>query len=572
MSIFERLPQDEIALLNKYINTFGGTCDESSYISIEGMPHFLRFWAQNKADLYKMFGEQFILRKDISFNKNIEDLEEEMESTLAYGERIVNNFRSNYIAMLRNIESMDSDIRYELRRFTCDYRMLAENAYNGLTITIPGDLTVDGKPLQVNPGSKAVKMLGKICKAFGFTHTEKRCKECGCLFHAEYDECPYCHSKEYDVLDGYEEFRKAHSLVLNQKVIRGTLCLSIHPMDYVTMSDNDSGWESCMRWYDGGGDYRLGTIECMNSPYIVVAYLEARNPMDIYNFGQWNNKRWRQLIVITPELLLGNKQYPYANDDIQGAALKWMRELANPTGIYGPYDDLAVEIINHRTNTIGTRRISIVLDFDYMYNDIYDRRLGFIKSSYSGNDICYNLSGPAVCTNCGDVIGHSDDIDPSWTVCRECSGVWKCSICGELHHDNPYYTADSDAPLCSWCYHHETDICEVCGERVMSTEAVYIQVIPDELVTDENDHVNWNFVIDSCCYCTGGATFKSLFGPIFQREDMWGRMRNVVKLENMTDEGLERGDLREYTLDTLYAIRDAESDEDRMELVREKLL
>ena len=82
------------------------------------------------------------------------------------------------------------------------------------------------------------------------------------------------------------------------------------------------------------------------------------------------------------------------------------------------------------TNIIGTRKIQVNLWFDYMYNDIYDYRLAFISSTFDGSEIRYNLSGPAVCTNCGEVIFKNgcEDVEPHWTLCRECCGMWKCSI------------------------------------------------------------------------------------------------------------------------------------------------
>ena len=40
------------------------------------------------------------------------------------------------------------------------------------------------------------------------------------------------------------------------------------------MSDNDYGWDSCMGWMNEG-EYRLGTVEMMNSPCIVVAYIDG---------------------------------------------------------------------------------------------------------------------------------------------------------------------------------------------------------------------------------------------------------------------------------------------------------
>ena len=75
----------------------------------------------------------------------------------------------------------------------------------------------------------------------------------------------------------------------------------------MTMSDNANNWSSCMRWTDrsGGvdhGDYCAGTLECMNSPYIIIAYLH--NPkhsfeLSLYdcNDWQWNSKQWRELFI-----------------------------------------------------------------------------------------------------------------------------------------------------------------------------------------------------------------------------------------------------------------------------------
>lgn len=60
--------------------------------------------------------------------------------------------------------------------------------------------------------------------------------------------------------EAFEQFRILHSRVLNDRMINADIVLSIHPLDYLTMSDNACDWESCMNWYQGG-DYRLGTVE-----------------------------------------------------------------------------------------------------------------------------------------------------------------------------------------------------------------------------------------------------------------------------------------------------------------------
>ena len=68
-------------LIHRYIAWYGGGDCETDYcvINRNRMDYFLRYWATAKAPFYKMFGEKFILRREISFTKNTDDLEEEMD-------------------------------------------------------------------------------------------------------------------------------------------------------------------------------------------------------------------------------------------------------------------------------------------------------------------------------------------------------------------------------------------------------------------------------------------------------------------------------------------------------------
>lgn len=583
MDIFERLPQKDVELIREYINTYGGSDDGYSNMPLSQMGDWLRFWNINKAPFYKMFGEQFILKKEICFDRDLDVMEEELDNSIRYGDGIAKHFRNQYIYFVNQFADMDYDARYDLRRFADDLSILIKNEWSGDPIVIPGKYTVDGKPFQINRGAKVVKMLGKICKAIGFSYTAHKCPHCG---HVEaetiYDthKCPYCYSNPtpYETIDGYESFRRLHSLALNQKKVRGNLCLSIHPLDFITMSDNDCGWESCMKWMEEAGDYRLGTIEMMNSPYCVIAYVEAKEPMTLWNAdATWNSKRWRQLLMITPEMLLGNKQYPYSSDDLQGAAMKWLRELANAGDYrcvenekrYGPYEEEALQIQNSRHNRVGTREVYVHFWFNYMYCDIYDYRMAFISPN-AGNRIEYNLSGPAVCTNCGEVIYKDSDCDvePSWTTCRDCNGMWRCSQCGDWHCGEPWYAEDSDFPYCGYCY-EELPRCEVCGDRVTNTDNVYIEIIPS---TDaEHECYNWNYIIDVCRHCVTSDDFKSLFGDIVYRKDMFGRERQVVLLENITDDGMDCGSLDIEVKEILKLIRDAKSYEEKLNLIKKNL-
>lgn len=535
MQIFDKLPQEDLDLLHAYLDEYS----DGPALPRGDMDYFLRYWDEAKANFYHMFGDQFIIKQEVAFERPEEEMESEMFSILySKCSNEVRSFINNYKQKITDSFS-DYETRYELIRFVDNEKMLVTNVYNGPSITIPAHLTIDGHPLQINSGCKTIKMLGKIAKAL-------------------------------DVTKGYEEFRQAHSLVLNQKRIKGNLCLSIHPLDFLTMSDNECGWGSCMSWVDEYGDFRLGTIEMMNSPYVVIAYVEAKNPMDLC-YSTWNNKRWRQLCVVTPDLILGNKQYPYSNDVLQGCTLKWLRELCGKSFGYGPYAAEANQIRNGAWNRISgkDRPVHINLTFDYMYNDIYDTRLAYanpnIIDMYS-----LNLSGPAVCTGCGNIIEY-DTVEAHIVRCRSCDGMWQCDRCGEWHSGEPWYGADDCKCYCDWCYNHELDICECCGDRGEDFTHVYFRIIT---APEEQFHpMNWSYYVALCDCCFDDPDeYEPTYGPLIKIKDEYGGFRYVFDLSNITDDGLKRGDLSRETIDSLKRIRDARSDKKRLKLIQELLI
>ena len=195
---------------------------------------------------------------------------------------------------------------YNLKRLV-DFTELAANVYEGETCELTVDLE---KPIKVQHGCKNTRVLGKIADAYKLPH--------------------------------FEDFRLVHSQVLNQKKLNGIMCLSIHPLDYMTMSDNNCNWESCMNWYSHG-DYRIGTIEMMNSPMVVEAYLEADHPYyPIDNRSwTWSNKRWRCLYIVHPDIITEIKQYPYHNEFLSKEVLGWLKELAQKNNNWAYKDNLS---------------------------------------------------------------------------------------------------------------------------------------------------------------------------------------------------------------------------------------
>ena len=115
--------------------------------------------------------------------------------------------------------------------------------------------------------------------------------------------------------DLYSTFRQKFS-----SKSKGKLFLSIHPLDYITISDNNHNWSSCHNFYDG--DYRIGNLNYMADKTTLVAYFCTDDKFDedlyILPNTKWNSKRWRVLVHLQEIdgklVIIYNRQYPFKSD------------------------------------------------------------------------------------------------------------------------------------------------------------------------------------------------------------------------------------------------------------------
>lgn len=568
MRLFDALPQEDRDQLWSYLNNYS----DGDALSREHLDYFLRFWEDNKEPFFRAFGEKLILKKEIKLKKSTEDLAEEMWQMIYQGDKLVLRFVSLYKEKVRHISDTlgDYDMQCRLKMFVDNLDMLVNNIYSGPAFSIPAEFCKSGRPLMINANCKAVKMLGKICNEIGAEFPVRLCPECNRYYTEGEEDCANC-GPEFKLIDttGYEMFRQAHSQVLNQKQIKGNVCLSIHPLDYITMSDNDCGWTSCMSWMEEYGDYRLGTIEMMNSPCVVVAYVEASEPMWVCG-RNWNNKRWRQLYIATREVILGNRQYPYESDDLQGVVIRWLRELMQKLPDYGPYPEETVQLRNDAWNTIREKEIRFQFYTSYMYNDVYDYRLAYVADQKieDGETYSCHFSGPAVCTGCGDIIEY-DTVDSNRVQCRACDGGWKCEICGDWHShwDEPYYI--DDMAICSYCYEQDTVQCECCGDT--HTDG-YINHIYIQFVNAEHDDLkngfNYNYYVPLCDWCMKHPEeYEPLYGKMYDITDHWGNARKAFDIRNFSEDAVHNGNLSADAARLLEALRKCVSEDEAVDLI-----
>ena len=440
--------EDELPLFDTYRTIFaiensakGNTAD------VEGI---LEPWAENKSKyLWDLMGKQLIISKDITYNVPEERLLNDMIDALnKYRDFVYNLIRIIADKCGREASDCVSDI---LNAYT-----LIDNS-----IEYSFSLTINGKTLSFSRGQKVIRVLGKICREIGME-------------------------------EEFEKFRIAHSLVLNQSKLSGNLCLSIHPLDYATASDNASGWSSCMSWQEGGG-YRLGTVEMMTSPMVICAYLASENMhLDICG-SKWNSKKWRAWIIVHNDFIVVNRNYPYDSEDISTICVEWVKELA-AKNLGWHYDKCC-----HWKENYPFR-----IETNFMYNDIgccdhvgcYSKNFD-IRHVNDEDCIYVNISGPAVCMNCGSIINPYDDsYDRENTaehlVCANCAeDVETCECCGcyiYTNSDEVYYGPD-DLPYCAECYNNKFNTCEICNNTYDDEDVIEI-VFPFDHKWQENKGAN----------------------------------------------------------------------------------
>ena len=204
--MFDKLSDNDKNMISNYIESyaFAGGEKGSMHTTLE---YILRFWDQHKSEnLDKIFGGQLILEKEVSYVRSTEELEGQMNQvffdysthdTDAY--KFVREFYSIFEdKTCSNNLSEDEKRGYWAVKHLVSTYTLTKNEYSGETVSIK---TPDGKEMKIPHGCRATRMIGKIATAF---HIDEK----------------------------FEAFRIAHSMVLNQKTLKGNLCLSIHPMDY----------------------------------------------------------------------------------------------------------------------------------------------------------------------------------------------------------------------------------------------------------------------------------------------------------------------------------------------------
>lgn len=450
MELFDKLTDEDKQCIIDYIT------ENTNIVSIPDLSRTLGYWSKSKRTLYKVLGKQLRLKIPMDYEISISELTTkinevyipvsfvqifsysyEQYTQLVLGRKnnylyrsIYNKYQHPLLIELVNwywtlyLANEEEDaLNYLQRSYTIIDKLLHPNRIAQKTIDpwlhnyyeVNKDLTISSANRKPLPKSiKPMRLLRKMLVAIRFPHMEL-----------------------------FEDFNAKISTITTGRVIHGNLVFSIHPIDFMTLSDNNAGWSSCMSW--DSGSYSNGTLEMMNSNIALVAYLEASNKFEVKGHDI-PNKQWRCLYYMNKDIICTGKSYPYTDysfsrkvlDILAGIAkknMKWDYQFKNQRyfDILNFCDNTAIRCdYNPDSDTQkGFKRI-VLYNYTAMYNDLVeDRDYEYYcyrnppKRSYK---LC--MSGPATCLVCGKPIDSVERMRLEHDECSIARGMLKfCMDC-----------------------------------------------------------------------------------------------------------------------------------------------
>ena len=534
--VYDLLTKLDKTKIDSYRDAYASAPHREKRVDIKTI---LSHWNEAKSKyLESLFGDKLIITKDIEFKEDTDELYHKMEDVIYHDTRayrfmqaIFNPYREKAM----NCEWNDPD--YIQYRFVMDLfstQCLINNVVDKQSYFSTSnvfELIIKDSIVKIQKGMKPIRIISKIANAYNIGIVP-----------------------DEDGISDLEHFRRKHSLAINQKMLKGELCLSIHPLDYMTMSDNDAGWDSCMSW-ENDGEYKQGTVEMMNSPCVIVAYLSS-GPEDYSWYSSnydneiccWNSKKWRSLFIVDKDFIINVRSYPYNNANLVKEAIRELAKLSG-WGTVEPEKYMYLEDYEnhrriHKPVEINGRQIAIDFCTQAMYNDFGANHYIALNPN-STEDIIerrYNYSGDSMCMWCGDTnkefIGVSQG--ETYLICSNCYPHWYCESCNDHYEDGEeYYITGEGYRICHWCWEDKT-------EQDMTDEVYYLRenMVAISLSAKENepcfDCTETRYVYDENI---GDSNWAELFKIAEPREQIveeryYTEKRYYVFPSDLTEEGL----------------------------------
>ncbi len=312
------------------------------------------------------------------------------------------------------------------------------------------------------------------------------------------------------------------SQIIQENKIRGTLCFSVHPLDYLSSSENTYNWRSC---HALDGEYRAGNLSYMVDNCTFLVYLKGADNQHLHSFGPvtWNSKKWRMLIHAseTDSIMFAGRQYPFSSkmgiDTVLNIynSLMIVEKLDSPfyygryhkygswradyVDSYVPFDapnmDNAVELAHkylvYADQLVDLNKVVVEGQNCLNYNDIlkstsYRYPYYAILNPYDYHSAEHLINHPVVvgeevpCLHCGkELILNAETMrcdDCELEFGTEENDVYStCDCCGaRIYIDDAVSVGDDGDLVCDSCFRKNCFTCDCCGEIYYETDRVFV--------------------------------------------------------------------------------------------------
>lgn len=334
------------------------------------------------------------------------------------------------------------------------------------------------------------------------------------------------------------------SRIIQENKVEGILCFSVHPLDFLSSSENTYNWRSC---HALDGEFRAGNLSYMCDNATVICYLKSANEGNVRLSAfpptiPWNSKKWRMLMYIntTKNALFAGRQYPMFCENALETLKPYFIEALGLEGRVNSWshwhnDQIDSFMYSNGYDNQFSRTTNKAVVFDSKIH-ILDK---FVKdqSCLHFNDVlkstCYKpfycwhntewgdplikmfkIGSKPICPSCGEREVEISDI----LCCNYChdryynddyddESIGECSCCGHLLYDGDDYIYidtrwESDVLVCGSCAARECTTCPECGETVfnevltldpetkeMICTCCFDGKYPDGITSESADHI-----------------------------------------------------------------------------------
>lgn len=304
-----------------------------------------------------------------------------------------------------------------------------------------------------------------------------------------------------------EDLQNMASMLIQEDKVVGKLCFSVHPLDFLSSSENNHKWRSC---HALDGEYRSGNLSYMMDTTTVICYLRSdADDTKLPHFPPsvpWNDKKWRMLLFLSEnkDFVMAGRQYPFFNHKALDLILQNMAQFT-PYSFYPKwsnwyndyitsspgkreqlYDrDLLGKYINMNQHMYCLNEIIVDVG-NLHYNDLlhstcYTPYYAWYRDTIQQHYPRFQIGSNVLCPCCGkELIKYSDLL-----VCVECATYLGegedelfsyCPHCdSRVFRDDMQYIPGFECCICPNCVANETQACESCGTAWPRCDLVFVE-------------------------------------------------------------------------------------------------